>query len=135
MKELESKGKKIAFPDTMSPDEIRSVIKVIENPGKYAKLLGGNEMLSASLDKLTEVTKAMEANESSTRGFCELLVKCMQQSQKQQEQLIKALAPSRTEVTLQAPEPPSVAYSFNVVRDKDGQMTSVDATPRGRVDG
>jgi hypothetical protein len=131
MRTLESKGKKIAFPDTMSPDEIRAVLKVMENPGTYAKLKSDSDRMSASMDKLTEVCKAMEANESSTKEFCEMIVKCMDQAQKHQAALIKALAPSPTEVTVQAPESLPVAYTFKVIRDKDGQMTSVDATPKG----
>ena len=131
MRTLDSKGKKIQFPDTMSPDEIRAVLKVLDSPGKYAKLKSDSDRMSASMDKLTEVCKAMEANEGSNREFCEMLVKCMDQAQKQQAELIKALEPSRTEVTLNAPESNPVAYTFKVIRDKDGQMTSVEAKPNG----
>ena len=131
MRTLESKGKKIAFPDTMSPDEIRAVLKVLDSPGKYAKLKSESEMMQACMDKLVDVCKAMEANESATKEVCETLCKAMDEAQKSQHKLIRELAPTNTEVTLQAPAPAPVGYSFKVVRDKDGQMTSVEATPNG----
>jgi hypothetical protein len=79
---------------------------------------------------LAEVCMALEADSDSTRALCEMLCKAMDEAQARQEKLIKALAPSTTEVTVQAPESPAVAYTFNVIRDKDGQMLSVDVTPK-----
>jgi hypothetical protein len=130
MSVLDYKGKQIKFPDSMSRDEIQAIIKVMESPGTYAKLKSDGDRTSAHMDKLTEVAKAMEANESSTTGFLEMLVRCMAEAQQHQAALLKALAPSTTEVILNAPESRPVAYTFTVMRDNDGQMTSVDATPK-----
>ena len=130
MRTLEANGKKIQFPDTMSPDEIRAVLKVMESPGKYAKLKSDSDRMVESLDKLTEVTKAIESNESSTKELCEQLVACMKTFQDHQAELIKAFQPGNTEVSLNLPEDVPAAYNFKVNRDKDGQMTSVDATPK-----
>ena len=138
---LDSKGKKIEFPDTMHPDEIRSVLKVIEQPGKYANLKSENKIFSESLKKLFDTTKAIELNESAIRELCTTLVNCMETLQKQNAALLKTLKAGKTEVTLNAPEPaktevtlnaPEIvppSYNFNVIRDRNGYMSSVEVIP------
>ena len=118
MPTTEFRGKKIKFPDTMSPDDVRAVLKVMESPGKYAKLKSDSERMSESLDKLAELAAAIESNGTTTRAFSKDVADCMELARKQQAELIRTLGPQP-------------AYTFKIKRDKDGQMTSVEATPNG----
>ena len=137
MRTLEANGKKIQFPDTMSPDEIRAVLKVMESPGKYAKLKSESDRIQECMDQIAGAAKAMESSSTKT---IEQVVKSMEEGQKKladcmemiwkhQAELVKALGP--TQVTLNAPDQKSEAYTFTVKRDKEGQMISVEATPNG----
>jgi len=129
MPTTEFRGKKIKFPDTMSPDDVRAVLKVMESPGKYAKLKSDSERMSESLDKLAELAAAIESNGTTTRAFSKDVADCMELARKQQAELIRTLGQqSSPDVNVTVPQP---AYTFKIKRDKDGQMTSVEATPNG----
>lgn len=98
MPTVESSHGKIKFPDTMSPDEIRAVLKVMESPGKYAKLKGDSERIQECMDQIAGFAKAMESSSTKTidqvvksmQETQKKVIDCMDIIQKQQAELIKA---------------------------------------------